>query len=182
MNRASVFLASILATATSCFFLISAGQAQAMASPQSGSPGAVQEPAPIFELSDQDRSYYENLIRLKKEILIEKLELEKWELQKKMGYSGPAMRHLTQKKSGPPRDRLIVRAVSGHHAVVFFRGLDRVVSVGEILGDLEIRSIGAKSVTARNRKTGRIEVFALSEGGISQAQGRHKPFGTGAIK
>jgi len=162
--------------------MIVVGKGPAMASPQGSVSGSPTEPAPIFELSDQDRSYYENLIKLKKEILIEKLEVEKWELQKKMGYSGPAMRHFTQKKSGPIKDRLIVRAVSGHHAVVFFRGLDRVVSVGDVLGVLEIRSIGVKLVTAKNIKTGRIETFALSEGDVSQVQGRHKPFGTGAIK
>ena len=182
MNRVSGSLSLLLATAINGFFLIVAGQGSAMAFPQDVATATPSVSAPIFELSDQDKSYYENLIKLKKEILIEKLEVEKWELQKKMGYSGPAVRHFSQKKSGPPRDHLTVRAVSGHHAVVFFRGLDRVVSVGDVLGTLEIRSIGAKSVTVRNTRTGRIETFALSEGSISQVQGRHKPFGTGAIK
>ncbi len=182
MNRVHGNSFSLLAATIGCLLLIVSDRGVAAAFPPEGSPSSPSAPAPIFELSDQDKAYYNNLIKLKKEILTEKLEVEKWELQKKMGYSGPAMRHFSQKKTGPPMDRLTVRAVSGHHAVVFFRGLDRVVSVGDVLGTLEIRGIGAKSVTVRNTKTGRIETFALSGGDVSQVQGRHKPFGTGAIK
>lgn len=182
MNRTFGNLALFLPTAILGLFMIVLGQNPAMASSQDVPSGYQSAPAPIFELSDEDKSYYEKLIKLKKDILLEKLEVEKWDLQKKMGFSAPQMHAFSQKKTGPPMDRLTVRAVSGHHAVVFFRGLDRVVSVGDILGTLEIRAIGTKSVTARNMKTGRIEVFALSEAITSQAQGRHKPFGTGAIK